>query len=89
MLTKDKHLSKTGDCIIAVAANKALADLSDEFKKALKAPNVKLTVLIEVNGLIEQVTAFGSSKLTLTDKNDIVIRKSRLRLRSDISNSLR
>ncbi len=28
MFTKEKHLSKTGDCIVAVAADKAVADLS-------------------------------------------------------------
>ncbi len=76
MFTKDKHLSETGDCIIAVAADKALEDLTGEFKEALKMPNAKLTILIEVDGSIEQITAFGSPKLTLTDKNDIVIRKS-------------
>ena len=33
--TKDKHLTKKGDCIVAVAADKALADLSAEFKENL------------------------------------------------------
>lgn len=76
MFTKDKHLSIMGDCIVAVNADKALADLSPEFKKALKTPNAKLTITIEVDGLKDQVMAFGSPKLTLTDKNDIVVRKS-------------
>ena len=44
MFTKEKHLSKTGDCIIAVAADKAVADLSREFKEKLKTPNAKLTI---------------------------------------------
>ncbi len=33
--TKDKHLSKNGDCILVVAADKGLADFSNEFKETL------------------------------------------------------
>jgi hypothetical protein len=75
-ITKDRHLSKKGDCIIAVAAEKALADLSDEFKKKLRKPHSKLTVLIEAGGLSEQVEAQGSSRLVLNHPMDMVIRKS-------------
>ena len=76
MLTKEKHLSETGHCIIAVAADKAAADLGDEFKEKLKKPNAKLTVIIDIDGLIQQVNAWGSPKLVLTHPTDIVIRKS-------------
>jgi hypothetical protein len=76
MITKDKELSKQGDCVIAVGADKAVADLSAEFKRKLREDDAKLTVLIEVEGLIEQVTAYGSPKLALTDSVDMVIRKS-------------
>ena len=74
--TKDKHLSKKGDCIVTVAADKALADLSGEFKENLRKTNTKLSVLIEVDGLIEQVNAHGSPRLILTHPTDMVIRKS-------------
>jgi hypothetical protein len=74
--TKDKHLSKKGDCIVAVAADKALTDLSAEFKENLRKPHAKLTILIEVDGIIEQVNAYGSPRLILTHPTDIVIRKS-------------
>jgi hypothetical protein len=76
MFTKEKHLSETGDCIIAVAADKAVADLGDEFKEKLKKPNAKLTVIIDADGFIQQVNASGSPKLILTHPTDIVIRKS-------------
>ena len=76
MFTKDKHLSETGDCIIAVAADKAVADLSPEFKDKLKKPNAKLTILIEADGLKEQINAFGSPKLILSHPTDMVVRKS-------------
>jgi hypothetical protein len=74
--TKDTHLSKKGDCIVAVAADKALADLSAEFKEKLLRPHAKLTVLIEAGGITEQVEAQGSPKLILTHPTDAVIRKS-------------
>ena len=76
MFTKEKHLSKTGDCIIAVAADKAVADLSEKFKEKLKKPNAKLTIIIEAGGLTETINAFGSPKLILTHPTDMVIRKS-------------
>ena len=74
--TKDTHLSKKGDCIVAVAADKALTDLSAEFKENLRKPHAKLTILIEADGIIEQVNAHGSPQLILSHPTDIVIRKS-------------
>ena len=74
--TKDTHLSKKGDCIVAVAAGKALADLSAEFKEKLRKPHAKLVILIEAGGVIEQVNAHGSPQLILTHPTDMVVRKS-------------
>lgn len=74
--TKDPHLTKKGDCIITVAADKALADLNAEFKENLRKRHAKLSVLIEVEGVTEQVNAYGSPRLILTHPTDIVIRKS-------------
>ena len=74
--TKDTHLSKKGDCIVTVAADKALADLSAEFKEKLRKPHAKLTLTIEAGGIIEQVNAHGSPQLILTHPTDMVIRKS-------------
>ncbi len=76
MFTRDRQLSKTGDCITAVKADKAVSDLSSDFKDTLRAPNAKLTILIEVNGLKKQIKAFGSPNLILTHPSDMVIRKS-------------
>ena len=74
--TKETHLSKKGDCILAVATDKALADLSGEFKEKLCKANSKLTILIEANGIIDKVNAHGSQQLILTHPTDMVIRKS-------------
>ncbi len=76
MITKGKHLSATGDCIIAVAADKAATDLSQEFKETMRKPNAKITITIEASDLKEQITAYGSPKLTLTNAEEIVVRKS-------------
>jgi hypothetical protein len=75
-LTKDPHLSKKGDCIVTVAADKALADLNAEFKEKLRKPHAKLTIIIEAGDLVEQVNAHGSPQLILTHPTDMVIRKS-------------
>jgi uncharacterized protein len=76
MITKEKELSKQGDCIIAVEADKAVSDLSTEFKAKLREPNAKLTIQIEVDGLTEQINAYGSSELPLSHGVDLVVRKS-------------
>jgi hypothetical protein len=76
MITKDKELSKQGDCIIAVGADKATADLSPEFKQKLRDPNTKLIMLIESDGLTEQITAYGSAKLDFSSSVEMVVRKS-------------
>ena len=74
--TKDAHLSKKGNCIVAVAADKSLNDLSDGFKKRLRKNNSKLTIIIEVNGLTDKILAKGTLNLPLTNNKEIVIRKS-------------
>jgi hypothetical protein len=74
--TKDTHLSKKGDCIISVAADKAVADLSPQFKANLRKPNAKLIILIEAGGIVEHVQARGTQQLILSHPTDAVIRKS-------------
>ena len=76
MFTKERHVTKNGDCVVAVDADKAVADLSVEFKNALRQPNAKLTIELEVDGLKGQINAYGSPELTLNHPNDLVIRKS-------------
>lgn len=75
MLTKEKHLTTNGDCILGVAADKGLMDLSENFKESLKK-EASLTITIEAADLIETIRAHGTPKLVLTHSTDIVIRKS-------------
>jgi len=74
--TKDTHLTRTGDCILAISTEKGLMDLNDGFKESLRRPNAKLTITIEVNGITEQILAQGSPNLLLSHPSDMVIRKS-------------
>jgi len=75
-VTKDLKLTKKGDCIIAVGADKALVDLKPSFKEALRKEHAKLSILIEAGGAKELVKASGSRRLRLTHLTDMVVRKS-------------
>lgn len=75
-ITKDHHLTKKGDCIIAVSADKAISDLAPDFKKALRQDRAKLIILIEAGDAYEKVQAHGSPRLILLHPTDIVVRKS-------------
>ncbi len=75
-ITKEAQLSERGDCIIAVSADKAVADLSPKFKENLHRENAKMTMLIEAGEVVEVVNAFGSPRLILTHPTDMVVRKS-------------
>jgi hypothetical protein len=75
-ITKEAHLSESGDCIIAVSANKALSDLSSEFKKNLLEDHAGITISVEAGGVTETLSAHGSSSLILAHPTDIVVRKS-------------
>ena len=74
-ITQELELSKQGDCIIGVNADKACADLSNELKTALKS-NKKFEIILRAGGIGEKITGFGSPNLILTNKRDIVLRKS-------------
>lgn len=93
MITKDEKLSHAGDCVIATAADKAVADLNLSFKEALRKPNNRLAITLKVGENQTQVYAYGSPKLSLSNSNDIVIRKSdfisdrTLAIRADKSSS--
>jgi hypothetical protein len=75
-ITKEAQLSRRGDCIIAVSANKTMTDFSSEFKKNLRKEKAKIMILIEAGDAAEVVNAFGSPRLILTHRTDMVVRKS-------------
>jgi hypothetical protein len=74
-ITKAVEMEKKADCIIAVHADKACVNLSEDLKNALKhSKNVKIT--IEADGATDSMIACGSPALKLTHTEDIVVRKS-------------
>ncbi|MEM0313060.1 MAG: DUF371 domain-containing protein [Candidatus Bathyarchaeia archaeon] len=75
-ITKERWLTKRGDCIIAVGADKGFADLSRPFKDALRSSSAHLTMLIEAGGIMDVVIAHGSPALILNHPTDMVVRKS-------------
>lgn len=75
-ITKEAQLSRRGDCIIAVSADKTMADFSSEFKENLHKEKAKIMILIEAGDAAEVVNAFGSPRLILTHPTDMVVRKS-------------
>jgi len=76
MFTREDYLTPRGDCIVAVSADKACADLPAAVKEKLKRADTRLEITIECAGVSEKVTAYGHPNLTLTHTHDIVIRKS-------------
>ncbi len=74
--TKDRSLSKRGNCILLVSIDKGLTDLGAAFRDALRKPKAKLTIRIEASGLSEEIHAYGSHELTLTHPAEMVLRKS-------------
>jgi len=75
-ITKEAQISKRGNCVIAVSADKAVADLRPEFKENLRKENAKTTMLIEAGEVVEVVNALGNPRLILTHPTDMVVRKS-------------
>jgi len=75
-ITKESELSKRGNCIIAVSADKSFADLSPEFKKAILKEKTKISIFIEAGEVLDVVNALGSPRLILTHATDMVVRKS-------------
>lgn len=74
-LTKEKYLSKRGNCILGINASRACLNLNSELKEnIIKEKRFKIT--LKVDNLADFFYGFGSKELTLQNKRDIVFRKS-------------
>ncbi|MHA1913560.1 MAG: DUF371 domain-containing protein [Promethearchaeota archaeon] len=74
-ITKDSDLTKNGDCILAVNASKACYDLNLNLKNQIRKGK-KFKIIIKVGDIQDQFYGVGSKDLTLSDKRDMVFRKS-------------
>jgi hypothetical protein len=75
-VTREDHLTKNGNCIIGIAADKSCRDLSPAFKKVIAHDDAILCTTLSCGGVTVDVTSRGSSLLTLDHPTDIVWRRS-------------
>lgn len=75
-ITKELHLTRKGDCIVAVGATKSAMDLSEEFKTAARNDSARIIVLLTAGDVEVQACGRGSSKLQFTHPTDLVARRS-------------
>lgn len=74
-ITKDRHLTKKGNCILGIRASKACYDLNSDLKKKLQKRN-KMKISIHVDDLTDSFFGYGNNNLKLSSKKDMVFRKS-------------
>ncbi len=74
-ITKEKSLTKTGNCIIGINASKACFDLNENLKQKIKN-ECKIKITLRIENLQDSFFGFGSKELRLLDKSDMVFRKS-------------
>lgn len=75
-VTKDPNLTKNGDCIIGVSANKACDDLNISVKKKLRTKDTFVKMKIIVDQVEFELAGIGNTDLSISHKHDIVLRKS-------------
>jgi len=75
-ITRDIQISKRADCVVAVAADKSLRDLTSAVKTALSSNTAKMRLTIEAGHMSEVIMGSGNINLSLSDTHDMVVRKS-------------
>jgi len=75
-ITKERHLTAKGDCILAVDSSKGAADLSEEFRKIARNDSAKITVILSAKGVEQRAHGRGNHRLRLDHLTDLVARKS-------------
>ena len=75
-ITKDFHLTPSGDCIIGVNASSGCNGIPNEIKNKIKNPDSKIKLSIKVGDHIFEVVGYGHKDLKISHPDDIVIRKS-------------
>ena len=75
-ITKESNLTPRGDCIVGVNANSSCNDLPQELKDKLRNSDATVSISIRIGDHEFVMHGNGHPDLTLTHKDDIVIRKS-------------
>ncbi|MHA1488584.1 MAG: DUF371 domain-containing protein [Promethearchaeota archaeon] len=74
-ITKEKTLTKKGNCIVGINASKACYDINPKLKEFIKSGK-KIKITLKVNDVTDSFFGFGNKELTLLNKKDMVFRKS-------------
>ena len=75
-ITTEEHLTRGGDCIIAVNASKGLADLPRDIRKTLSTAGGMARITLLVGSHRFTVEGAGAMGLSHSHPTDIVVRKS-------------
>jgi len=75
-VTREDHLTKNGNCIIGISADKGCAGLSAAFKRVLANEDAVLTTRLSSGDVTFEVKSHGSSRFTLDHPTDLVWRRS-------------
>ena len=75
-VTRARTVSPSGNCVIAVSASKGALELTPAFKQVAQNKRTRITVLLEVDELRDQVVGWGHPALTFTHPEELVARTS-------------
>ncbi|MDD1695758.1 MAG: DUF371 domain-containing protein [Methanoregula sp.] len=75
-VTREDHLTKNGNCIMGISADKGCAGLSAAFKKVLSHDDAVLVTRLTSENVTVEVKSRGSSRFTLDHPTDMVWRRS-------------
>lgn len=74
-ITRDNYLTKKGNCILGINANKACKDLNPALRDSIHSSK-KIRVKIITDNALDEFYGYGHPDLTLSNHSDIVFRKS-------------
>lgn len=75
-ITTDPEIGMSADCIIGVSSEKSMLDFSEEFKDKIRDKNTRIHIFLETKNAKDEIIGFGHPNLNLSNKTDIVCRKS-------------
>ncbi len=74
-ITKEKFLTKRGNCIISVGSNKSVQDYSPELKDAIRQSK-KILVKLQAGPHTDEFMGYGHENLSLSNEVSMVFRVS-------------
>lgn len=75
-ITTVSEMGISADCIIGVSSEKSMLNFSEEFKNKIRDKNTCIHVFLETKNAKDEIIGFGHPDLNLSNKTDIVCRKS-------------